>query len=770
MSPAPRRTAQSAAPKSRKASQDATNSQHAHYLIVGAGLAGATAAETLRAEGATGRIVLLGDEDQPPYQRPPLSKSFLTLTQTPRASTVLAEGAWRDLDIELVLGCRVSRLDTVRRTLHTEAGAPWTYDQLLIATGARPLRLELPGADLPGIHYLRSLADAQALRASALVAKRAVVIGGSFIGLEVAASLRQRGIEVTLIERGDLFGRFNTPALSDFFHRCFTERGAQVLLGEAPTHFSGTDRVQAVHTQGGQVLACDMVVIGAGVRPETGFLEGSGLALDEGVVVDRFLQASQPGVFAAGDVALFDDPVLGRRHRVEHWDNAIKQGRLAARNMLGQRLPYDEVSYFFSQVFEHSFNLLGEIEPGLQRIDRGSLQAGSFAAFYLRHDVPQALFSLGRPSQETRLVENLIKRRVNLSRLKPQLSDPQFTLQQIPNQTFLILQGGGAYGAFECGAVQALQEAGVRPDVVAGVSIGAFNGAIIAGNPDRPAEALQAFWAELATLTPVLPDEALRQTLACQQIATWGVPPFFTPRWLQPMLSMDQWPQNWTSLYDTSPMRALLARYVDFSRLKASPVRLMVSAVDLETSELVVFDSYVDELTPDHILASGSLPPAFPWTTINGRHYWDGGIVSNSPLERVVERCGSAGKQVYIIDLFPGQRRRLPGNLSEVMARRDEILYSERVRSDVRAREQLRDYQRLVDDLMAELPPEAAARLRHQPRYIQLMGGDAPMTITRIVREDSDDAPSSRDYDFSRETVAQLQAAGLRMTRKALQR
>jgi len=770
MSPAPRGAAKPSVPKATRVPKRPPAHPHADYLIVGAGLAGATAAETLRAEGATGRIVVLGDEDQPPYQRPPLSKSFLSLNQTPRVSTVLAEGAWQALGIELVLGCRVSRLDTAQRTLYTEAGPSWTYGQLLIATGARPLRLALPGVDLPGIHYLRSLADAQALRASALQAKRAVVIGGSFIGLEVAASLRQRGIEVTLVERGDLFGRFNTPALSDFFHRCFTERGAQVLLGDSPASFSGADRVQAVHTVGGQVLPCDMVVIGAGISPETGFLEGSGLLLDEGVVVDRFLQASQTGVFAAGDVANFDDPVLGRRHRVEHWDNAIKQGRLAARNMLGQRLPYDEVSYFFSQVFEHSFNLLGEIEPPFERIDRGSLQAGSFAAFYLRNDVPQALFSLGRPSQETRLVENLIKRRVNLSRLKAKLSDPQFTLQQIPNQTFYILQGGGAYGAFECGAVKALQEAGVRPDVVAGVSIGAFNGAIIAGNPERPAEALQAFWAELATLTPVVPDEALRQSLACQQIATWGVQPFFTPRWLQPVLGAEQWPQNWTSLYDTSPMRALLARYVDFSRLKASPVRLMVSAVDLETSELVVFDSYVDELTPDHILASGSLPPAFPWTTVNGRHYWDGGIVSNSPLERVVERCGSAGKQVYIIDLFPGQRRKLPGNLSEVMARRDEILYSERVRSDVRTREQARDYQRLVDDLMAELPPDAAERLRHQPRYIQLMGDEAPMTITRIVREDSDDAPSSRDYDFSRETVAQLQEAGYRMTLKAIKR
>ena len=261
MSPAPRGAAKPSAPKASKLPKATPAASHADYLIVGAGLAGATAAETLRAEGATGRIVVLGAEDQAPYQRPPLSKSFLTLNQTPRVSTVLPEGAWRELDIELKLGCRVSHVDTAQHTLHTEAGPSWTYGQLLIATGARPLRLELPGVDLPGIHYLRSLADAQAIRASALQAQRAVVIGGSFIGLEVAASLRQRGIEVTLLERGDLFGRFNTPALSDFFHRCFTERGAQVLLNDTPAYFNGTDRVQAVHTVGGQVLPCDMVVI-----------------------------------------------------------------------------------------------------------------------------------------------------------------------------------------------------------------------------------------------------------------------------------------------------------------------------------------------------------------------------------------------------------------------------------------------------------------------------------------------------------------------------
>lgn len=742
---------------------------HHEYVIVGAGLAGATAAETLRHEGAQGRILLLSEEGHWPYQRPPLSKRFLTDDQNPAPVALFNETTVRELHIELRLSTRVASLDAPSHTLRTEAGETIRYQKLLIATGANPLRLTIPGVDLPGVHYLHSLSDALAMRKSVQSARRAVVIGGSFIGLEVASSLRRRGLEVTILERDELFSQLKTPLISRYFHQCFQQRGVDVLLGETPMAFRGRQRVQSVLTHTGRQLPCDMVVIGAGVVPATDFLRGCGLEMDQGIVVDRFLQSSHPDVLAAGDVAYFFDPVIGHHHRVEHWDNAVKQGRLAARNMLGKRQPYEEVSYFYSQIFDNSFNLLGDIEYTHERIDRGSLEERSFAAFYLRDDVPRALFSLGRPTQETRLVESLIKYHVNLRASKSTLSDPLATLTKIPNQTILILQGGGALGAFECGAVKALVEAGICPDIVAGVSIGAFNGAIIASHPDNPVAALEAFWADLASPAVMVPDESMRRFVTYGQIACWGVPQFFMPRWMQVPITHDQWPANWTSLYDTSPMRRLLLKYVDFDQLSSSPVRLLVSAVDIESSELVVFDSYVDNLTPEHIMASGSLPPAFPWTSIQGHHYWDGGIVSNSPLERVMERCGSAGKRVFIIDLFPGKRKLMPNNLLEVMSRRDEILYSERIRNDVHTRQMVRDFQSLVQELMAELPLESSQRLRHQPRYIQMMGEEAPTTITRIVREGSEDEPASREYDFSHQTLTQLIGNGYLMARSALQ-
>ena len=738
------------------------------FVVVGGGLAGATAVETLRAEGAEGGILLLGAERHLPYQRPPLSKLAITAERAPPPRLILSQSRYRELDIDLVLDSPVTAVDSKRQMLHTLPGKKIHYQKLLIATGASPCRLSLPGAALPGIFHLYSLTDAESIRSSAHKGRHAVVIGGSFIGLEVAASLRQRGLAVTLIERGVLLNKLHNPEMSSFFKRAFEAQGVEVIVGDAPAMFQGEAAVEAVVTQAGRTIACDMVVIGAGVSPETGFLRGSGIEVGDGIVVDRFLQTTQPNVFAAGDVANFFDPVFNRQHRIEHWDNAIKQGKLAARNMLGQRLPYDEVPYFYSQMFDLSFNLLGLFESGDEKVERGSLQAGSFAAFYLRDDVPRALFSLGRPTDETKVVELLIKHRVNLKSSKPSLSDPDYQLSHIPNQTIYILQGGGAFGGFECGAVRALEESGIRPDVVAGVSIGAFNGAIIAGNPDRAADALASFWNDISTLSPDLPDESLRQQVACGLIAMFGVPQFFRPRWFMPMLSLEQMPSHWSSLYDTTPAIKLLEKYVDFSKLKSSPVRLMVSAVDIQTSELVVFDSYVDDLTPEHIIASGSLPPGFPWTTIDGKHYWDGGIVSNSPLDLVVKRCGSAGKRVFIIDLFPGKRNALPGNLAEAMARQSEILYCERIRSDVKTRDLIRDFRKLVDEIVAEMPADTVARLRHRPRFIEMMGEDAPMTITRIVRENSEGEPSSKDYDFSRQTVDQLIESGYRMTRQAL--
>ena len=746
----------------------AVMSSNFDFVVVGGGLAGATAVETLRSEGAQGSILLLAAEPLLPYQRPPLSKIAITADEPPPPRFVLEEARYRELAVDLMLDSPVAAVDARQRTLRTEQGETIRYARLLIATGASPRRLSVPGATLAGVHYLRSPADAEAIRVSATKARRAVVIGGSFIGLEVAASLRQRGLEVTLVESGALLGKLHMPEVSRAFRRGFERHGVVILEDDEAVALRGRGRVRSVVTRSGRTLACDMVVVGIGVVPESGFLAGSGIALGDGILVDRFLQTNHAGVFAAGDVANFFDPIFRRRRRVEHWDSAIKQARVAARNMLGRRIPCEEVTTFFSEMFDLAFNMVGDFDASDEKIERGSLENGSFAAFYLRHDVPRALFSVGRPTEETKVTMHLIKHRVNLASIKARLSDPQYTLSHIPNQTICILQGGGAYGAFECGAVRALEESGIRPDVVAGVSIGAFNGAIIAGNPDRPAAALESFWNDLAIASAHAPDEALRRQLASGQIALFGVPQFFRPRWFQPMFGPEQMPHRWTSLYDTRPALALLEKYVDFGRLKSSPIRLIVSAVDINTSELVAFDSFVDDLTPAHILASGSLPPGFPWTTIDGRHYWDGGIVSNSPLDLVLQRCGTAGKRVFVIELFPGNRTALPANLSDVLTRQSEILYSERIRNDVQTRELVRDFRKLIDEILAELPAVDAARIRHRPHYIELMGQDAPTTITRIIRDDGEDEPASKVYDFSRRTIEQLVESGYRMTLQAL--
>lgn len=744
-------------------------SQSYDYVIVGGGVAGASAAQTLRAEGAKGSILLLAAEPQLPYHRGSLSKTFLSSASAESVRWILDAAGYEKLGIEVRLGAAVTSVQPSRHRLCVGAKDELVFGQLLIATGASAQQLEIPGAGLAGIHTLHSLAEAQALRASALKARRAVVIGGSFVGLEVAAALRQRGLSVTLIAHGGLLDSLALPEFSSHLLATFERHGVEVVLGDAPVRFHGQARVEGVTTSGGLTLACDLVVLGVGVTPNTQFLRGSGIELDAGrIQVDRFLQTDQPGIHAAGDVCNFFDSVFNCQRHIEHWDNAFKQGRHAARNMMGRRLPYSEVSYFYSHVFDLSFNLLGRIESTHERIDRGSLEAGSYAAIFLQDDVPQGLFSLGRPADETRMMETLIKHRVNLRSSKPQLADPEFVLDQIPNQTVYILQGGGAFGAFECGAVQALQERGIRPDIVAGVSIGAINSAIIAGNPDQAAQQLQAFWSELGTESPALADESLRRMVAGGNVAWLGVPQFFQPGWLKPFWGEDASSSRWTSLYDMSPARRLLEKYVDFERLKSSPVRLLVSAVDVETSELVVFDSYVDDLGADHILASGSLPPAFPWTTIGGRHFWDGGIVSNSPLEQVIERCGSAGKQVYIVDLYPDKAQALPANLTEVMARREEILFAERIRNDLNTETLVHDFQQLVQDMLVDLPMAAAHRIRHQPNFIQLMGQQAPLQITRIVRESVPGEPAASGYDFSGQTLARLIEAGYRMALRAI--
>lgn len=747
--------------------------QDVDYLLLGGGAASATAAATLRFEAADESILILSADDHPPYLRPALSKQLLLGAASEEQILLHPESFYREQDIGLALGAVVSAVAPAQRLVTTEAGECYRYKHLLIATGVRPVRLALPGAELSGVHHLRNIDDCLKLRAQVDAgARRAVVLGASFLGLEIAISLIELGLDVTIVERrGLVLPLLEAPELSEHFRRHAEEQGASVLLSDTVTAIRGNGKISAVETGSGRRLPCDLLFVAIGAEPVSDFLAGSGVALDnEGlVVVDDQLRTNISGIFAAGDVTSFDDPVFARRRHIEHWDNAIKQGRLAARNMLGQRRRYEEVSYFFCDIGDISFNMLGAPEDTDERIARGSLDDGSCALFYLKDDVPRALFSAGRPAEETRGAEGLIRYRINLREAKDRLPDPGFSLHDISTQTVLVLQGGGAMGAFEAGVVRALEESHIFPDVVAGISIGALNGAIIAGNPHRATEALDAFWSELSIPTIAFIGEDVARAAAAAQILTFGVPNFFTPRWMQALSSPLLPPEAWTSFYDVGPIKALLARYVDFTKLKASPVRLLVGAVNVETGVLEVFDSYVDDLTPDHVVASGSLPPGFPWTEIDGQVYWDGGVVSNSPLDLVNERCGPDGKQVFIVDLFATRRPR-PGNLIEVMARRDEIVYSERVRSDLRLREQTSAYRRLIGGILDLVDPEIQAKIRQRPLYIQLMGDGAATSITRFVREGQPGEPCSRDYDFSDIAIRANREQGYAHARETLEK
>lgn len=748
------------------------------FLLIGGGLASATAAETLREEGAKSKIVILSAENFLPYHRPPLSKGFLLGNQEKESIFVLKENYYQEQKIEVILGTRALEVHPENKIVKTDHAGEFQYEKLLIATGCNLKKLDIPGANLSGIYYLRTIVDAEALKGAMSGAKRAVVIGASFIGMELASTFAKSGIQTTIITQENLvFDKLDSPEISKFFIEYYKSRGVEVVIGETIKEFKGEDRVdstgspkvKSVVTSTGKTFWCDIVAIGVGVAPDIDFLRGSGIKLDDGILINQYMQTNKPDIYAAGDVANFFDPTFRRHRRIEHWDNAIRHGKTAARNMMGHRQCYRSVSYFFSDVFDISFNLFGCMADTDERIVRGSTRDESFSLLYLKDGTLRAIFSLELSPSETKAAESLILNHTCLNSIKEKLSDKTFPLEKMAVQSVLILQGGGALGAFECGVIKAMEKKKIYPDIVAGVSIGAFNAAIIAGNPKSAAAALEDFWDELSINTPEIPNEEIRRFLSSSYSLIFGSPKFFRPRWFMPISHLGYLPVNWTSFYDPSPIKDLLRKYIDFARLKDSPIRLLVSAVNVETSELKTFDSYVDDITPDHILASGSLPPGFPWTTIGGKHYWDGGIVSNSPLDQVIELLGSAGKKVYIVDLYPAHKS-LPRNMMEVIARRDEIFYSEKISKDIRTKELIDNYKRLAEELMGYLEPGVVEQIRHRPLYIRTMGDAPPISITRIVYEGKEGESASKDYDFSCKSIEEHKKEGYRIAKRILEK
>ena len=398
-------------------------------VIVGASLAGAKAAETLREEGYDGRLVLVGDEAERPYERPPLSKDYLRGESERAKAYVHEEGFYDEHAIELRRGTAAVEVDVAERTVTLEGGERMAWDRLLLAVGAEPRRLPVPGADLEGVLYLRDLADSDRLKATLAAGGRLVVVGAGWIGSEVAASARQLGLEVTLVERlavplenvlGATVGRI--------YGDLHEERGVELVTGAAVEAFEGAGRVERVRLAGGRSIDCAAAVVGIGVAPRTALAEDAGLAVDDGILVDATLQASAPGVYAAGDVANVLHPFYGRRVRVEHWANALNQGPAAARNMLGREEPYDRIPYFFSDQYDVGMEYSGLASPTDRVVFRGDPATREMIAFWIADGRVAAGMNVN-VWDVTGPIQDLIRSRaaVDLARLQ----DPEVPLEEL---------------------------------------------------------------------------------------------------------------------------------------------------------------------------------------------------------------------------------------------------------------------------------------------------------------------------------------------------
>jgi 3-phenylpropionate/trans-cinnamate dioxygenase ferredoxin reductase subunit len=355
-------------------------------VIAGASLAGAKAAETLRAEGFDGRVVLLGDEAERPYERPPLSKDYLR-GEAEGKPYVHDESFYADQDIELRTGTRVEAIDPGASTVTLAGGETLQFDQLLITTGAEPRRVPIPGADGERVHLLRSTADSDAIRARIEAGGHLVTIGAGWIGAEVAASARQRGCEVTILEMASVpLERVLGPELGAFYRDVHTAHGVTFVGGaQIEAIEPGPDGV-GVRLGDGQVIGADFVVAGVGVQPRVALAEAAGLAVHNGILVDEHLRTSAPAIFAAGDVANLQHPFFGERVRVEHWHNALEQGPAAARAMLGREEPYDRIPYFFSDQYDVGMEYAGYAHTWDRVVFRGDPEGGEFIAFWVAGD------------------------------------------------------------------------------------------------------------------------------------------------------------------------------------------------------------------------------------------------------------------------------------------------------------------------------------------------------------------------------------------------
>ena len=397
-------------------------------IIAGAGHAGGQTAISLRQAGYEGRIIVCGAEPVAPYQRPPLSKKYLSGELALERVFLRPESFYSKNDIEFRLGNAVRKIDPELRTADLENGESLAFTDLVIATGSRPRRLGAPGADLGNIFYLRSLEDSDAIRNALEAGRRLVVVGGGYIGLEIASTAKGLGLEVCVIEAADrILGRVTAPEMSDYYTRAHRSRGVDVRLSAAVTSFEGTGTVEGVNC-GGETIPADVVVIGIGIVPEAEMAASAGIRCDDGILVDERCATSADHVYAVGDCTRHPNSILGRTLRLESVHNALEQARTAASNIAGTPSKYEQVPWFWSDQFDLKLQMVGMSQGYDTIVQRGSMDADDFAMFYLKDGVLIAVDAVNRP-REFMACRKLVPQRPTIDPAK--LSDESIPMQEM---------------------------------------------------------------------------------------------------------------------------------------------------------------------------------------------------------------------------------------------------------------------------------------------------------------------------------------------------
>lgn len=396
-------------------------------VIIGAGHAAGQAAASLRQEGFEGEITILGDEAHPPYQRPPLSKQYLSGEHgLERGVYLRPEKFYVDKNIDIRTGVTVNSIDTAGKQVTLESGDSISYDKLLIATGSRPRILNIPGSDLPGIFYLRTIADVDRIREAMKTAKRAVIVGGGYIGLEVASVAVTSGLDVSVLEmESRILQRVTTPEMSEFYHQLHEGRGVHILTETGCNGFEGEGKVERVLC-GDKSIDADLVIVGIGIVPNVELAEAAGIKVDNGIVVDDHCQTSVADVYAAGDCTNHPNPVLNRRLRLESVPNAMEQARTAVSNMLGGDKTYAAVPWFWSDQYELKLQMVGFSADGDTQVLRGDKAANAFAVFYLKNGEVVAADAVNSP-REFMVAKQLYGKKVDAAAL----SDPDTDLKSL---------------------------------------------------------------------------------------------------------------------------------------------------------------------------------------------------------------------------------------------------------------------------------------------------------------------------------------------------